>query len=331
MLDTTGKVSTRAATTNSMASLADRVEAQIVALARCFRVEQLALAAFVSEDNEIVDFQTSQDILNLRKETKQLLKVVRFGGLYLVLLTLFYLFQSCYSLWRIRFEDFHVSYVSAAYSSELYGLTVAIERVKVVHALTLLSLALFIIKVTGRFKILNFSHYVQLGVLAILLSVVYFIPVLVIAHMAYSDYQQSEVPEKGAMSRFADILFLMMRRTDLGIGGIVFAIIIHIQIYFLLFWMAWCASHVRDIVERVERIKEHNSGAYSGLELEPTAVHGGDSTRGPASYVLQEDQATLGSTEEAAAEITEEVRSPQTEGDLLSDEPVAEPAANTEE
>lgn len=110
----------------------------------------------------------------------------------------------------------------------MYGLISTVCLINIVHALTLLSMAFFVVLFTRKFKLLNDSHYMQLGVLTLLITLVYFLPVVFIGYEAYSDSRSStHARHKGAFTRFLDIFFYIMLKSEQGPGGFALAAIIH--------------------------------------------------------------------------------------------------------
>ena len=59
----------------------------------------------------------------------------------------------------IDLEDFKNELDSAQYAVELYEYSVTMERMKILHALSLASIAGFVFLFTRKFKILNETHY----------------------------------------------------------------------------------------------------------------------------------------------------------------------------
>ena len=59
--------------------------------------------------------------------------------------------------------------------------------INIIHALTMISLAAFLILFTRRFRILDEKHYAQLTLLTMIITIIYFLPVLIVAYKAWSD------------------------------------------------------------------------------------------------------------------------------------------------
>ena len=89
-----------------------------------------------------------------------MLKLVNGCGIYFMILAVVYLTQTtvCYSMLDPAvFVEWARS--SSEYGTEMYGLVKNVCLINIVHALTLFSVALFIVMFTRRFKVLNKSHY----------------------------------------------------------------------------------------------------------------------------------------------------------------------------
>ena len=69
----------------------------------------------------------------------------------------------------------------------MYGLVSTVCLINIIHALTLISLAAFLILFTKRFRILDEKHYVQLSLLTLVITIIYFLPVLLVVFKAWSD------------------------------------------------------------------------------------------------------------------------------------------------
>lgn len=69
------------------------------------------------------------------------------------------------------------------------------------------------------------------------------------------------------MTRFFDMFLFVLMKTEMGLGGFLLAILIHLQLYGLVFIMMWCASHVKEIADRMKMLQAENAGTYKGLEL----------------------------------------------------------------
>ena len=129
-------------------------------LARLFQVEELATSAWENMDEDsIIPATEPVAILGLRKESRQLLKVIRVTSFYMLLLTVVYLVQATICLEWLDPRDFEANYWNKAYAREIYNYSVEFERMKIVHALTLGCISLFVTVLTCRYKALNQMHY----------------------------------------------------------------------------------------------------------------------------------------------------------------------------
>ena len=126
---------------------------------------------------------------------------------------------------------------------------------KIVHALSLASIAFFVFLSARRFKLLNYSHYLQLLLASLLITVLYFIPLVYLLFKAFMIVQPY-TPGAGSlhnggwkyeMRHFANWGFMILKRSDLGTFGLFMSALIHLQIYTLLYVMMWCAYHVKNI------------------------------------------------------------------------------------
>jgi hypothetical protein len=137
-------------------------------------------------------------------------------------------------------RDFEATLDSKRYADEIYTYSVEFERMKIVHALTLATISAFILVFTCRFRTLNQMHYVQLLVISLVVSLLYFLPLIYIAWLAFqevgSNFEADAFEEQGqdyaewekATMRFADWFFMLLERSDLGKGGIIVSLLVHV-------------------------------------------------------------------------------------------------------
>ena len=149
----------------------------------------------------------------------------------------------------------------------MFEFSKSIEQIKVVHALSLACIGLFLVVFTRKFKVLNKTHYRQMLALTMIVTILYILPIFVICYKSYKDveftdidlYAGFEVRDSGrsdwekAVAKFADWIIMLIYRTDLGWFGVFLSFLIHAQIYILLFVMQCCASSVDDIQQRIKR------------------------------------------------------------------------------
>ena len=120
---------------------------------------------------------------------------------------------------------------------------------KIVHAITLVCVATFLILFTNRFKMLNENHYVAILALVVFVTIAYFVPVVYVGYRAYTadgdrfnKYSDQSLKAdmkdwEKALLRFGDWFYMIIKRSDLGKFGLFFSFIVHVQIYVLLFIM----------------------------------------------------------------------------------------------
>ena len=168
------------------------------------------------------------DTNKLRKETQQLLLLTHKLAKYFIILSVIYLIQTTVAYFSLEKKGLTDYFDNPDYAEEMYGLIHSVCAVNVIHALTLLSLGVFVAFATRKFKILNSKHYKQLGVLTVLITIVYFLPIILVTYKAYDDSTSSERnAHKGAYKRFIDMLFYILVRSEQGVWGVLFATIIH--------------------------------------------------------------------------------------------------------
>ena len=133
---------------------------------------------------------------------------------------------------------------------------------KVVHAITLACISGFIVMFSCRYRSLNQLHYLQLLVISLLVSLLYFLPLIYIAYISYDsnqmngdesalDTENKRAEWEKAMIRFADWFFMLVKRSDLGKFGLLLSVVVHVQIYGILLVMQWCAWHIRTITMKI--------------------------------------------------------------------------------
>lgn len=84
-------------------------------------------------------------------------------------------------------RDFESNFSSKRYADEVYTYSVQFEEMKIVHALTLATISLFIVLFTCRFRTLNQMHYMQLLVISLFVSLLYFLPLVYVAWLSLQD------------------------------------------------------------------------------------------------------------------------------------------------
>lgn len=130
------------------------LRSMFVGVARIFKVEELANSA-IDDDDQILASTEPEAILTLRRESSQLLSVIRAASSYMLILTVAYAVQAMFCLKWLDRRDFEANFQSKRYADEVYVYSVEFEEMKIVHALTLATISLFIVLFTFRFRTLN--------------------------------------------------------------------------------------------------------------------------------------------------------------------------------
>lgn len=183
-------------------------------------------------------------------------------------LTMIYLVQAILCLEWLDPRDFEAN-LPMRYAQEVYKYSLEFERMKIVHALTLGSIAAFVTLSTCRYRSLNQMHYAQLLIVSLICSILYFLPLVYIAYMSYDpEYAETTFSTKAqaewekALIRFADWFYMLLERSDLGQVGIWVSFLVHFQIYCMLLIMQWCAWHIKRIQAKIDVMKDCTTGTY---------------------------------------------------------------------
>ena len=169
----------------------------------------------------------------------------------MLFLVIIYFIQTLISMSYLEPDDFYSAFKSRQYAQEIYEYSVTIERMKVLHALALGSIAIATLYFTLKFKMLNPKHYCQLMTMSILATLMYFAPVSYICWVGYKDTQSTSLEAGHAVTRswdrFFDFMEMILKRTDMGAFGMIVSILVHAQIYGILFIMQFCAQYCNKI------------------------------------------------------------------------------------
>ena len=94
-----------------------------VNIGRICQVEELAIAAL--EDTEVIIAATEPEAIRaLRRESRQLLHVIRWSSFYMLLLCFVYLVQAILCLRWLDVRDFEANISSKPYAREVYAYSV---------------------------------------------------------------------------------------------------------------------------------------------------------------------------------------------------------------
>ena len=112
---------------------------------------------------------------------------------YLLALTGVYFIHTIYCWANIKLEDFEVGYYDEALTEkdELYEYSLDIERMKVVHAFSLLGLSIYIVLVSASYRVLTIRHYYQLLAVSIIMTTFFVLPAVYLFYVMYQDHKQA--------------------------------------------------------------------------------------------------------------------------------------------
>lgn len=113
-------------------------------------------------------------------------------------------------------------------------------------------------------KLLSKRQYSTLLMLTCAVTALYFMPVLMIAKKTYDA--QGNDSEKGA-KLFADWIYILMKNNDTNLVGLGFSMIVHGQIYIILFGMQWVTYGLRNTIRRLESLRDSGRGDYDNVAL----------------------------------------------------------------
>ena len=139
-------------------AFAERMKGNCLWFAKIFEVEELTTSVLFRGDRAMVALEGVETV-SLRKESMQLLKVVKFTASYMLFLVIVYFIQTLICISYLDPEDFNSAFKSRQYAQEIYEYSVTIERMKVLHAMALGSIAVATLYFTLKFKMLNPKHY----------------------------------------------------------------------------------------------------------------------------------------------------------------------------
>jgi len=245
----------------------------IACLGKCCGLTEMARANLVAEDRNnrddiLADYgSNSEAALSMRKEMVQITRTVRCISRYLLFLSFLYLFQTIYSFMYITPEDFDGPKSSVVLRDELYKYAVDIEMMKFVHALSYVILFMYMVAVSARYRMLKKHHYCQILGAAVVLGFLFYLPLVTILFVMFSDVLKYDEGNEVGMIFFGEWIATMFERTDMGLPGFLINVCTHVQIYVGLFVMSCLAGSMRSLIERQEKLKQKTTGDYAGLEL----------------------------------------------------------------
>ena len=148
------------------------------------------------------------------------------------------------------------------YNLEIYEYSLEIERMKVIHAISLMALAFYIAfkQATNKSILLKQKQVQHLIFVSAFLLITY---LATVAYFAYCLFRDAGVEGKGSkiqqehnsdwftmvLSKFAQWVLMMLERADLGVAGLVISCMIHIQMLGLLCFLICLAIKSNTILE----------------------------------------------------------------------------------
>ena len=143
-----------------------------------------------------------------------------------------YLFMTIVSWMSLNIDDFYAnkeSHWHNMYVEDLYQYTKDIEEIKIAHGFALLGICSFIYNMTRKNKVLTRRQYGQLFSMTILVTMLYFMPLLYIAKITFD--QANEFGSR----LFADWTFMLIESSDSGWFGLGVSVFVHMQIFMVIF------------------------------------------------------------------------------------------------
>ena len=124
----------------------------------------------------------------MRKEVGQVLKGIKFLGIWLNGLAALYLLMAVLDyryLTAENFDQIRDNTWGPDYTNELYQFTIEIEELKVLHAGALICITGFIAFMACNNKVMSKTHYSNMLALTLLIYALYILPVCYIAKKTY--------------------------------------------------------------------------------------------------------------------------------------------------
>jgi len=221
----------------------------------------------------VVQAQLSEDIIDsgrpdikkIREEIRQLLNAMRCLGVWLVAMSITYLFMTAVNWMTLDIDGFYKEredHWHNMYVEDLYTYTKDIEEMKVAHGLSLLAITSFICNMTRKNKVLTKRQYSQLLCLTCTVTVLYLVPLMYIAKITFDEAQ-----ENGGRL-FADWTFMLLSSSDTNSYGLSLSVFVHMQIYMVIFSMQYLTLIVKGNIRRLEAMRDSGRSSYNSLELD---------------------------------------------------------------
>ena len=206
------------------------------------------------------------DIAAMRKEVEQVLQGIKFTGIWLCSLAALYLMMAIFDYRYLTAENFDKirdKDWSDEHSNELYNFTIEIEQLKLLHASALMCITGFIAFMACNNKVMSKTHYSNMLCLTVLIYVFYFVPVI---YIAKKTYDHSEYEGQGA-KMFADWTYVLIKKADLNVFGLGFAVFVHAQIFMVMIGLQFLTVALKSTIRRLETLRYNGRSNYSNQEL----------------------------------------------------------------
>jgi len=106
---------------------------------------------------------------------------------YLIFLTVTYFLMAVYTYVYLDIQPFFKYVKGASKARQLYNYATTIEIMKIAHSLTLISISVFVSKLVKAKKVLSERQYRQMFALITVACVIYFVPVIYMLYLTYTD------------------------------------------------------------------------------------------------------------------------------------------------
>ena len=132
----------------------------------------------------------------------------------------------------------------------------------------------FIAFMTCNDKVMSKSHYSNMLCLTFVIYLLYVLPFLFIAK---KTYDQSEYEGQGAKV-FADWVWVLLKKADVNVFGLGFAIFVHFQLLMVMFGLQILTVALKNTIRRLECLRYNGRTTYSNQELNSILQNACDST-----------------------------------------------------
>jgi hypothetical protein len=193
----------------------------------------------------------------------QLVNSLRCLGIYMLSISLIYLVGSFLQYYYLSIESFdsmkEKESWSDEYVAEMFSYSKEIEEVKVLHAIGMAIICGIICGMVVKKKLLTKRQYSNLLLMTCLITMLYFFPVLAIG---YKTYNLRGPDAERSAKILADWLYILMKNNDTNVVGLGFSMVVHGQIYAILFGLQWLTYTVRNTIRRLESLRDSSRSDY---------------------------------------------------------------------